>query len=191
MVYYFFKKHVKPCFFILKALKDILKQCKFVNCWICEFTVSGFLMSRTGYSILPKNERKNLTLLLWYLKPNWRHKNLILVFFFSEFQHHKLKKMMLSKSQLTSNVLNSFLPSFKNLTYLDLRSNSLTSFTNTIPQIKTIDIRWASFFANLRFCWISFSMYPTYPRSNPISTKLDLQRQISMKIINYTFLIFI
>ena len=80
-------------------------------------------------------------------------------FFFSEFQHQKLKKMMLSKSQLTSNVLNSFLPSFKNLTYLDLRSNSLTSFTNTIPQIKTIDIKWASFFANLRFCWISFSMW--------------------------------
>ena len=66
--------------------------------------------------------------------------NLILVFFFSEFQHLKITKLRLSKSQLTSNVLNSFLPSFKNLTYLDLRSNSLTSFTNTILQIMTIDI---------------------------------------------------
>ena len=36
MVYYFlflkyFKKHFKPCFFILKALKDILQYFKFVN----------------------------------------------------------------------------------------------------------------------------------------------------------------
>ena len=100
-----------------------------------------------------------LTVFCFRVKFLIMYKNLILVFFFSEFQHHKIKKLMLSKSQLTSNVLNSFLPSFKNLTYLDLRSNSLTSFTNTLPQIKTIDIRWASFFANLRFCWISFSMW--------------------------------
>ena len=72
-----------------------------------------------------------------------RQLNLILVFFFSEFQHNKITKLRLSTSQLTSNVLNSFIPSFKNLTYLDLRSNSLTSFTNTIPQITTIDIGWA------------------------------------------------
>ena len=57
-----------------------------------------------------------------------RQLNLILVVFFSEFQHHKITKLRLSKSQLTSNVLNSFIPSFKNLTYLDLRSNSLTTY---------------------------------------------------------------
>ena len=28
---YYFKKHFKPCFFILKVLKDILKHIKFVN----------------------------------------------------------------------------------------------------------------------------------------------------------------
>ena len=28
---YYFKKHFKPCFFILKALKDILQHFKFVN----------------------------------------------------------------------------------------------------------------------------------------------------------------
>ena len=28
---YYFKKHFRPCFFILKALKDILKHFKFVN----------------------------------------------------------------------------------------------------------------------------------------------------------------
>ena len=43
---YYFKKHFKPCFFILKALKDILQPFKFVNWWIDCF---GFLMSRTGY----------------------------------------------------------------------------------------------------------------------------------------------
>ena len=35
MVYYFLfitsKKHFKPCFFVLKALKDILQHFKFVN----------------------------------------------------------------------------------------------------------------------------------------------------------------
>ena len=46
MVYYFLfitlKKHFKPCFFILKALKDILQHFKFVNWWIGEFLVSFF-----------------------------------------------------------------------------------------------------------------------------------------------------
>ena len=43
---YYFKKHVKPCFFLLKTLKDILQHFKFVNCWIRVFV---FLLSRTGY----------------------------------------------------------------------------------------------------------------------------------------------
>ena len=29
---YYFKKHFQSCFFILKALKDILQHFKFVNC---------------------------------------------------------------------------------------------------------------------------------------------------------------
>ena len=40
---YNFKKYFKPCFFILKALKDILQNCEFVNWWF------RFLMSRAGY----------------------------------------------------------------------------------------------------------------------------------------------
>ena len=52
MVYYFvfitLKNHFKPCFFILKALKDSLQHSKFVNWWNGEFVVSLFLMSRTG-----------------------------------------------------------------------------------------------------------------------------------------------
>ena len=40
------KKHLKPCFFILKALKDILQHFKFVNWRIRGFV---FLMSRTSY----------------------------------------------------------------------------------------------------------------------------------------------
>ena len=51
IVYYFlsyFKKHFKPCFFILKALKDPLQHFKFVNWWIRGFV---FLMSRTGYIV--------------------------------------------------------------------------------------------------------------------------------------------
>ena len=51
MVYYFLtftlKKHFKSCFFILKALKDILQHFTFVNLWIRGFV---FLMSRTGYN---------------------------------------------------------------------------------------------------------------------------------------------
>ena len=39
---YYFKKRFKPCFFILKALKDILQHFKLVNLWICEFVVSFF-----------------------------------------------------------------------------------------------------------------------------------------------------
>ena len=42
---HYFKKHFKPCFFILKAFKDILQHFKFVNWWIRGFV---FLMSRTG-----------------------------------------------------------------------------------------------------------------------------------------------
>ena len=34
---YYFKNHSKPCFLILKALKDILHHFKFVNWWIGEF----------------------------------------------------------------------------------------------------------------------------------------------------------
>ena len=41
MVYYLsfisLKKHFKPCFFILKALKDILQHFKFVNWWVRGF----------------------------------------------------------------------------------------------------------------------------------------------------------
>ena len=36
------KKHFQPCFFILKALKDILQHFKFVNWWIGEFVVLFF-----------------------------------------------------------------------------------------------------------------------------------------------------
>ena len=54
MVYQFLfitlKKHFKPCFFILKALKDILQHFKFVNWWIGGFV---FLMSWTGYPSYP------------------------------------------------------------------------------------------------------------------------------------------
>ena len=39
----YFKKHFKPCFFILKALKDILKRFKFLNWSIHGFV---FLMNR-------------------------------------------------------------------------------------------------------------------------------------------------
>ena len=42
---HYFKKHLKPCFFILKALKNILQHFKFVNWWIRGFV---FLMPRTG-----------------------------------------------------------------------------------------------------------------------------------------------
>ena len=42
---YYFKKHFKPCFFILKALKDILQHFKFMNWWIGDFV---YLMSRTS-----------------------------------------------------------------------------------------------------------------------------------------------
>ena len=42
---HYFKKHFKPCFFNLKALKDILQHFKFVNWRIRGFV---FLMSRTG-----------------------------------------------------------------------------------------------------------------------------------------------
>ena len=43
------KKHFKPFFFILKALKDILQHFKFVNWRIAGFI---FFMSRTGYMFL-------------------------------------------------------------------------------------------------------------------------------------------
>ena len=39
---YYIKKQVKPCFFILMALQDILQHFKFVNWWIREFVVSFF-----------------------------------------------------------------------------------------------------------------------------------------------------
>ena len=38
---YYFKKHFKPCFFILKVFKDILQHFKFLNWWIRGFV---FLM---------------------------------------------------------------------------------------------------------------------------------------------------
>ena len=50
MVYYFLfitLKTFKPCFFILKALNDILQHFRFLNWWIGGFV---FLMSGTGYS---------------------------------------------------------------------------------------------------------------------------------------------
>ena len=37
---YYFKKHLKSCFFILKALKDILQHFKFVNWRIGKLVVS-------------------------------------------------------------------------------------------------------------------------------------------------------
>ena len=47
MVYYFlsitFKKHFKPCFFILEALLDILQHLKFVNWWFRFFDVTNKL----------------------------------------------------------------------------------------------------------------------------------------------------
>ena len=45
---YYFKKHFKPCFSILKAFKDISKHLKFVNWWIRGFV---FFMSRIDYSM--------------------------------------------------------------------------------------------------------------------------------------------
>ena len=45
---YYFKKHFKSCFFILKALQDILQHFELVNWRICGFV---FLMSRTGYKL--------------------------------------------------------------------------------------------------------------------------------------------
>ena len=44
-----FKKHLNPCFFILKALKDILQHFKLVNWRIRGFV---FSMSQTGYTYL-------------------------------------------------------------------------------------------------------------------------------------------
>ena len=41
-IIYYFKRHFQLCFFILKALKDILQHFKFVNWQIGEFVVSFF-----------------------------------------------------------------------------------------------------------------------------------------------------
>ena len=40
---YYFKKHFQPCFFILKALIDILQHFKFVNWWFRFFDVTNRL----------------------------------------------------------------------------------------------------------------------------------------------------
>ena len=42
-LFYYFKKYFKPCFFILKALEDILQHFKFVNWWFRFFDVTNRL----------------------------------------------------------------------------------------------------------------------------------------------------
>ena len=75
---YYFKKHFKPCFFISKALKDILQHFKFVNWWIGEFVISFFWC----------HEQVHITystyLILWGIKKNFLISNFLyfLSFFF-------------------------------------------------------------------------------------------------------------
>jgi hypothetical protein len=57
---YYFKKHMKPCIFILKALKDILQHFKFVNWRISEllfsfFDVTNRLIKNIGFRNMQKN----------------------------------------------------------------------------------------------------------------------------------------
>ena len=46
LLIYYLKKHFKPCFFILKAIKDILQHFKFVNSWFCFFDVTNTLVMK-------------------------------------------------------------------------------------------------------------------------------------------------
>ena len=62
----YFKKHFKPCFFILKALKDILQHIKFVN-WRIRGFVVFFDVTNRLYNFLKS------MYLLWFLfrLANW------------------------------------------------------------------------------------------------------------------------